>query len=80
MTPEESFDPNTRIYNRIDTGVKRWVRGFKVKWWLNSFNFIYFLGALCTAALGIYSSCLGLESAFGGASVATSFGCDSPTG
>jgi hypothetical protein len=81
MTPEESFDPVTKTYNRIDTGMKRWVRGFMVKWHLNSFNFIYFLGALCTAALGIYSSCLGLISAFqGGSSVATSFGCDAPTG
>lgn len=80
MVPEENFDPNTRVYNRIDAGMKRWVRGFKVKWHLNTFNFIYFLGALVTAALGIYSSCLGLESAFNGSSVATSFGCDSPTG
>lgn len=39
MVPEESFDPATRTYNRIDTGVKRWVRGFKVKWHLNAFNF-----------------------------------------
>ncbi|KAE9365930.1 amino acid transporter-like protein [Stipitochalara longipes BDJ] len=78
MVPEETFDPATRTYNRIDTGVKRWVRGFKVKWHLNTFNFIYFLGALCTAALGIYSSCLGLISAFNGASVATSFGCATP--
>jgi hypothetical protein len=81
MTPEESFDPVTKTYNKIDTGMKRWVRGFMVKWHLNSFNFFYFLGALCTAALGIYSSCLGLISAFqGGSSVATSFGCDAPTG
>jgi hypothetical protein len=78
MVPEESFDPTTKTYNKIDTGVKRWIRGFKVKWHLNTFNFIYFLGALCTAALGIYSSCLGLISAFSGNSAATSFGCGSP--
>jgi hypothetical protein len=78
MVPEEFFDPTTKTYNRIDTGVKRWIRGFKVKWHLNTFNFIYFLGALCTAALGIYSSCLGLISAFSGNSAATSFGCGSP--
>jgi len=78
MVPEESFDPTTKTYNRIDTGVRRWIRGFKVKWHLNTFNFIYFLGALCTAALGIYSSCLGLISAFSGNSAATSFGCGSP--
>jgi hypothetical protein len=78
MTPEEHFDPQTGIYNRRDTGVKRWVRGFKVRWYWNTFNFIYFLGALTTAALGIYSSCLGLISAFSGSSVATSFGCQGP--
>ncbi|PQE18786.1 transmembrane amino acid transporter protein [Rutstroemia sp. NJR-2017a WRK4] len=75
---EEHFDPQTGTYNRRDTGVKRWVRGFKVRWYWNVFNFIYFLGALTTAALGIYSSCLGLISAFSGSSVATSFGCGGP--
>jgi hypothetical protein len=79
MVPEtESFNPETRSYNYVDTGMKRWVRGFMVKWWLNSFNFFYFLGALCTAALGIYSSAIGLKDAFDGSSVATSFGCASP--
>ncbi|TVY42532.1 N amino acid transport system protein [Lachnellula subtilissima] len=78
MTAEEQFDPATRTYSYVDRGYKRWVRGFKVKWHLNSFNMFYFLGALCTAALGIYSSCLGLMSAFDGASQATSFGCKSP--
>lgn len=78
MTPEERFDPATKTYNYVDRGFKRWVRGFKVKWALNGFNFVYFLGALCTAALGIYSSVLGLISAFSGASASTSFGCATP--
>ncbi|KAF7938546.1 uncharacterized protein EAE98_000884 [Botrytis deweyae] len=75
---EESFDPSTGTYNYIDRGVKRWIRGFKVNWLFNIFNLIYFLGALTTAALGIYTSCLGLMSAFDGASAATSFGCTPP--
>ncbi|CAD6441827.1 af399bb8-774e-4d6c-8e8e-72daae1aa3aa [Sclerotinia trifoliorum] len=75
---EESFDPRTGTYSYVDRGIKRWIRGFKVNWLFNIFNFIYFLGALTTAALGIYSSCLGLISAFSGASAATSFGCTSP--
>lgn len=79
MTDEEHYDPATGTYHAVDRGVKRWVRGFMVKWHLNIFNFIYFLGALCTSALGIYSSCLGLISAFNGSSQATSFGCDSPS-
>jgi hypothetical protein len=78
MLPQETFDPQTKTYTYVDSGWKRWVRGFKVRWMLNSFNFFYFLGAVTTAALGIYSSCLGLKAAFNGQSVATSFGCASP--
>lgn len=80
MTSDEHFDPVTRVYTFKDRGLKRWVRGFKVKWHLNTFNFFYFLGALATAALGIYSSSELLIEAFSGGSVATSFGCKSPTG
>lgn len=78
MVPEEQFDPSTGTYSRIDTGIRRLARGYMVKWHLNTFNLIYFLGALCTTALGIYSSVLGLISAFSGTSVATSFGCATP--
>ncbi|EHK97262.1 putative N amino acid transport system protein [Glarea lozoyensis 74030] len=78
LPASEAFNPETKTYSYVDTGFKRWVRGFKVKWWLNGFNFIYFLGALTTAALGIYSSAIGLKDAFSGDSVATSFGCASP--
>lgn len=80
MTSDETFDPVTRVYSYRDRGIKRWVRGFMVKWHLNTFNFLYFLGALSTAGLGIYSSSELLIAAFSGGSVATSFGCNSPTG
>lgn len=78
MTAEEEFDAANGTYRRIDSGITRWVRGFKVKWMFNTFNFIYFLGALTTAGLGMYSSCLGLIDAFNGTSAATSFGCATP--
>jgi len=78
MIGEGEFDPATGTYQKIGQGWRRLARGYKVKFLLNSFNVFYFLGALTTAALGIYSSCLGLISAFGGASVATSFGCATP--
>lgn len=80
LPDQESFDPVTKTYSYVDKGWGRWVRGYKVRWLLNGFNFFYFLGALTTASLGIYSSAEGLKSAFGGKSVATSFGCQSPTG
>lgn len=78
ILPEETFDPITHTYTRLDSGLKRWARGFMKNWALNSFNVLYFLGALTTCALGIYSSVEGLISAFNGQSVATSFGCKPP--
>lgn len=78
ITPEEHFDPATGIYHGIDTGFKRLRRGFMKKWILNSCNLFYFLGALTTCVLGVYSACVGLVDAFDGSSASTSFGCASP--
>lgn len=78
MTATEIFDPVTKTYSYQDRGWKRWARGFAKNWHLNTFNFLYFLGALATAGLGIYSSVEQLIKAFSGGSVATSFGCASP--
>jgi len=78
MLPQETYDEATHTYNRVDNGMRRWTRGYMVKWHLNTFNLIYFLGAMATCALGTYSSVEGLISAFSGTSVATSFGCTPP--
>jgi hypothetical protein len=79
MLPEESFDPVTKKYIRKDTGVKRWIRGYKKTWILTTLNIIYLLGALVVCGLGMYSAISALMSAFGGGgTVATSFGCTSP--
>lgn len=51
MTTVESFDLSTQTYNYVESGMKRWVKGFKVECALNRPNCIYFLGALPTAAL-----------------------------
>lgn len=75
---EEGFDPATGRVTRKDSGIKRWTRGFKHKWHVNSSNLFLFLGACVTAALGIYSSIVSLIGAFSGSSVATSFGCTAP--
>jgi hypothetical protein len=78
MTPEEHFDPATGTYNAIDSGMTRYIRGYRKRFWHNSFNVFYTLGSLVTTVLGVYSSVMGLISAFSGNSVATSFGCASP--
>ena len=78
MLPEESFNESSRRYQRLDNGMKRWTRGFRAHWKLNSLEFFYFLVTLVAAALGTYSSVEGIISAFGGNSVATSWGCTAP--
>jgi hypothetical protein len=78
MTEGERFDPATGSTNYVDTGAKRWVRGFMKRPVFNTWNFIYVLGSLATTALGMYSSIEGLISAFSGTSAATSFGCSPP--
>lgn len=78
ITPEEHFDPRTRMFNHVDHGFGRWARGFMKKPFFNTWNIIYLLGSLATTALGMYSSIEGLISAFSGTSAATSFGCTPP--
>ncbi|KAJ6789633.1 hypothetical protein PWT90_08488 [Aphanocladium album] len=78
MVDGEDFDPETRTYSYIDTGLKRHWRAYKKRPLLNTFNFVFMLGGLVTTALGVYSSVEGLIGAFNGKSVATSFGCKPP--
>lgn len=73
----ERFDPATRTYNYRDTGIRRFMRGFMKKPIFNTLNFIYFLGALCTTALGMYSALEGIIGAFQ-SGIATSFSCKPP--
>ncbi|POR39542.1 Transmembrane amino acid transporter [Tolypocladium paradoxum] len=56
MTAEERFDPRTRKYNYVDTGLARWTRGFTKRPIFHTFNLIYMLGSLVTTGLGVYSS------------------------
>ena len=49
ILPEEIFDPNTGRVTHIDSGMKRWIRGLKKQWHWNSWDALYFLGALATA-------------------------------
>ncbi|OAR00231.1 hypothetical protein LLEC1_03043 [Akanthomyces lecanii] len=75
---EESFDPATQTYSYVDTGLHRYWRAYKKRPVVNTLNVLYMAGGLVTTALGVYSSVEGLIGAFGGKSVATSFGCKPP--
>lgn len=78
MVGEEDFVPATRNYNYVNTGFKRYWRAFKRRPVFNTWNTIYFFGAMVTCALGTYSSVVALISAFSGNSAATSWGCTPP--
>lgn len=78
MLPDDGFDPATGQVRRQDTGVKRILRGFlKHQWYLNTWNIIYFGGALATAGLGAYSAVEALIKAFKKPQI-TAFTCKSP--
>lgn len=78
MQEGEGFDPATGTVVRRDGGVKRIMRGFMGgRWYLNMFNVVYVLGALCLAGLGAYSAIQVLRNAFK-SSTTTAFTCHSP--
>ncbi|KAL7923804.1 transmembrane amino acid transporter domain-containing protein [Trichoderma austrokoningii] len=77
--PGEGFDPATGVTTRLDSGMGRWIRGFKVNWHINTMNIIYFLGGLVCSGMGSWAAIEGLITVFGpGGTVATSFGCAVP--
>ena len=81
ITGDEGFDPTTGAVVRHDSGFARYKRGFMKKWHINTFDFIYFLGALVVAGLGIYTSVIGMHEAFSGpTATVTSFTCKNPAG
>lgn len=78
VLPGEGFDPATGRTTRLDTGPKRWIRGFfKNRWWLNTWHLIFFFGALATAGLGAYSAITALINAFKEPQI-NAFTCHSP--
>jgi len=80
ILPEELFDPVTgQVPNRVDSGIKRWMRGYRKKFLLNTFDVIYFLAALATAGLGIYASVIGMHETFASTAL-TPFTCQNPAG
>ena len=79
MLPEEEFNPVTGEVKRVDSGMKRWIRGYRKKFALNTFDVLYSLAALGTAGLGLYTSTTGMRDAFANTSI-TSFSCKNPAG
>ncbi|KAJ5760649.1 hypothetical protein N7520_007805 [Penicillium odoratum] len=79
MLPEEEFNPRTGMAQRVDHGVKRWIRGYKVKFWWNTFDVLYALAALSTAGLGIWASVMGMNASFKSTAL-TPFSCTNPAG
>lgn len=78
MPADGGFDPATGPTHNPITFGRIW-RGFKVRIFLNTFNLLYFLGALTTAILGIYASIVGMIGFYQDTQV-TAFSCNSPTG
>ena len=77
--PGEGFDPVTGATTRHDGGWRRWMRGYKRNWHINTVNLIYGLGGLVCSGMGAWAAIDGLKLIFGpGGTVATSFGCAAP--
>ncbi|KAK4541720.1 hypothetical protein LTR36_007429 [Oleoguttula mirabilis] len=77
--PGEGFDPKTEVTTRHDAGYKRWVRGFKKQWWLNTIMALYFMAGLACSGMGSWAAIEGAIAVFGpGGTVATSWGCAAP--
>ena len=78
MSSEEGFDPATGQTKRIDSGMKRLIRGFFGKRaWLNCGLILYGLGALVVSGLGSYSAITSLITAFSTPQI-NAFTCVSP--
>lgn len=76
--PQENFDPNTGRVDRVDSGMKRWIRGFKKELLWNIWDTIFCLGALVTAILGLYTAITGMHDAYQSNPNVSAFSCKSP--
>ncbi|CAI7632362.1 unnamed protein product [Penicillium glandicola] len=79
ILPEEGFNPITGQAQRVDNGIKRWIRGYKKKFIWNTFDVIYSLCALSAAGLGIWASVTSMNAAFKAGKL-TPFTCTNPAG
>jgi uncharacterized MAPEG superfamily protein len=80
ILPEETFDVATGQVNRVDSGMKRWIRGFKKELLWNLFDLIYYLGSCTTCVLGLYAGFKTLVEAYQTSENLAAWRCQSPTG
>lgn len=74
----EGFDERTGVTRHIDSGFRRYVRGFMARrWYVNVWHVIHAGGALATAGLGAYAAIVGMLDAFKNPQV-NAFTCRSP--
>jgi hypothetical protein len=78
--PGEQFDASTGRIIHSDSGMKRWIRGFKKELAWNLFDLLYYLGACATAVLGLYAGFKTLVDTYESSPALTAWKCDSPTG
>ncbi|KAF9253436.1 hypothetical protein LCP9604111_962 [Penicillium roqueforti] len=78
ILPDE-INSTTGQVQRIDSGIKRWIRGYKKKFVWNTFDVIYSLLALSAAGLGIWASVTSMHTSFEEGKL-THFTCANPAG
>lgn len=78
ILPDETFDPSTGRVERKDSGLGRWLRGYKKEILWNLWDTVYFLGSTVTAILGIYAAISGMHAAYVTNPNVSAFSCRSP--
>ena len=78
--PEEVYDPLHRRVERVDHGLKRWVRGLKKELWWNIFDGVIYVGSLVTCVLGLYAGFKTLVEGYIDSPSLVGWQCSSPTG
>ncbi|WPH03029.1 hypothetical protein R9X50_00590300 [Acrodontium crateriforme] len=73
--PGEGFDPATGITTRLDSGMKRWVRGYKKHFVICTLSLLFSMAGLASAGMGTWSAVIGLQQFFADHPAATSWGC-----
>jgi hypothetical protein len=80
ITPQDTFDPVTGRVTHVDSGIKRWIRGYSKELLWNLCDTIFWLGSCVTAGLGIYSAISSMHTAYTTNPNLTGWSCKSPTG